>query len=499
MGIQKIFKNQITDPKQYGGLVDTDHLGWNGATEPVYVRNQFIDKVYELNYGADNLVSFVNKLPKFYIDREGEYRWMLQGATEFNYALVRATIDAAGTTEVTDTHKAGLLGQIFYMWFNEEVPFRASSTLTSNHPDDYSLRAASDGVTVGALRRFEVQITTSDETKFVPASELVSGSRWVDNYGLVENKLSVAGTGMSFATNFELKNTTSVIRKDYDVPGNMLENHPLKFKFQMDDGKTFEKWIPYQDWNFHTQFRRDKARLILNGKNTVLSNGNSLLKGVTGNTIKAGYGMYEQMNFGNILPYTKFSVDNLADFVLQMSIGKIPEDKRSVVISTGEYGAGLVHRGLMDKAAGYPWLQSSHNLKMNGGKITLDEGQMVGYKFLNGVEFKIIIDPMKDDHIHNPLMHKDGGTVASRTFDIFDFGTTNGKANIQQVAVTGNEEFYGYINGMRDAFNPYNNLGRPRQMASSKDGYSVYKQYIGGVAIFNPLKTARYLPVEYFG
>ena len=78
--------------------------------------------------------------------------------------------------------------------------------------------------------------------------------------------------------------------------------------------------------------------------------------------------------------------------------------------------------------------------------------------------------------------------------DIFDVGTTNGEANISKVSVKDEEEFFGYIPGLRDPFSPYNKRSEPRMMATSVDGYSVYKGFIGGVKITNPKKTARIIP-----
>ena len=50
---------------------------------------------------------------------------------------------------------------------------------------------------------------------------------------------------------------------------------------------------------------------------------------------------------------------------------------------------------------------------------------------------------------------------------------------------------------MRDPYQPYNNLTTPRMMASSKDGYSVFKQWCGGIHVANPKKTGRYIPSIY--
>ena len=115
------------------------------------------------------------------------------------------------------------------------------------------------------------------------------------------------------------------------------------------------------------------------------------------------------------------------------------------------------------------------------------------YIAINGIKFKVMIDPMKDGY-PNTLTHPDGGLASSYEYDIFDVGTTNGEANIQKVSVKDEEEFFGYIGGLRDPFSPYNKRQEPRSMATPVDGYSVYKGFIGGVMITNPKKTARILP-----
>lgn len=499
MAIKRIFKTQVTDPKHWSHMTREQHLGWTGQNQPVDIGNKMIDRLYEYNYGADNIVSFIEKLPTHTIPKEGPYRWYLQGTEERNIPLAKATIDEAGSTEVTDTHKAGIAGGIFYMWYSENY-FYATSVIVGDHPEQYSLRCVGEGEQVGSLYRYAVQLTTNDPNLFVPASELYKSSRWSEEYGLTEQELSIRGNSVHHASPFAMENTTSQIRKNYEVPGNMItagENYPLNFKFVTDEGKTFDKWIPKLDWDFMTQFRRDKARLLLNGKSTVLTNGNSWLKGESGNTIKAGYGLYEQMAGGHTMYFNKFSIDNLCDFIQDITYNKFREDQRKIVLSTGSYGLIDFHKALMNKGSGYSWAQTGHNFRPSGNEVTLVEGQMTKFIWVNGIEIAVTLDPMKDDPIRNKLQHPDGGPVSSRVFDIFDFGTTNGEANIQRVKVEGSEEFYGYINGMRDAFQPYNNLGQPRQMASSKDGYSVYKQWIGGVMVKNPLKTGRYIPTMY--
>jgi hypothetical protein len=183
----------------------------------------------------------------------------------------------------------------------------------------------------------------------------------------------------------------------------------------------------------------------------------------------------------------------LTDFAMDMSYGKIPEDMREFVISTGEYGAYQFHKDAVNKANSITYLNTNVNIKTDGGKLTLDEGQFLNYVGVNGIKFKLTIDPMKDGY-PNTLRHPDGGLASSRVYDIFDVGTTGGVSNISKVSVKDEEEFFGYIPGLRDPFSPYNNRTDPRMMATSVDGYSVFKGFIGGMKITNPKKTARIIP-----
>lgn len=494
----KVFKNQITDPKYWGKLTRESHLANLGMTS--IQTSKTIERLVDLDIGANNFVNFVESLPVYELDEEGPYRYAIQGVEERNHGLVKATIDAAGTTLVTDAHKAGYKGGSFYMWFNDDV-FSSTSSLTSNHPEQFVVRVVGDGEQYGSLTRYQVQLLgTADSTLFVPASEVAAGSRWVDRFGLVEQEFSVRGNTVSHAGHFMLENSTSVIRKNYEVPGNMINkgvNRPLEWTFVSDDGKKFTAWLPKLEYDFNVQFRRDKANLLLYGKSTTFNGSPSLIKGESGNTIKAGMGLYEFMNSGNIKYYNTFSIDNFAKFILDITYNMVGEDKRKILVTTGEYGLYQVHKELSNKASGYAWLQSGHNFKTEGNKIVLDEGQMMKYIFINGIEISFMLDKMKDNTIHNMLMHPSGGPVTSYIYDIYDFGTTNGKPNVQKIKVKDYEELYGYIGGMRDPYQPYNNLATPRMMSSSKDGYSVFKQWCGGIHMGNPKKTGRYIPTIY--
>ena len=492
----KISKMQILDPSYWGKMTREEHLGWMGMQDPQWI-SKFIDRVYEVNYGADNIVSFIDRFPVRYLDEDTPFRWALQGSEERNIALVKATPTLSGSSQITDGDRAGLGIGSFYMWFAEDF-FSATSVMVGHHPEQYSLRVKTDATQVGELYAYEVQIVTGDSTKFVPAAEVAAGTLWSEEFGLIEQTLSVRGNEVKHSSHFIMENTFSMISKNYEVPGNMISKGkvaPLAFKFIDQNGKEQTSWLSKLEWDFLVQFRRDKARLLLGGKSTKMADGSYSLKGETGNTIKTGFGLYEQMEGGNLLFYNDFSLKALTDFAMDICVGKVAEDKRELVLSTGEYGAYQLHKALAERGGEIPWLRSDHNFaKLGDGKMSLSEGQLVEYTFVNGIKFKLMIDPMKDDPIRNKIRDPRGGFASSYIYDIWDFGTTMGQPNIQRVAVKGDEEIYAFVPGMRDGFNAYNNLNSPRAVSSLKDGYAVRKMYQGAIQVNNILKTGRIIP-----
>lgn len=495
----KVFKNQITDPKFWNGKTRESHLANLGYTS--VQTSKLIQRLIDLDVGANNFVNYVDSLPTYDLQEEGPYRWAMQGIEERNYPLIKATMDANGNNLVTDADRAGYKGGTFYMWFGDNY-FFPTETISSNHPELFMYRITGEPIPIGGMYRYEVQIlATANSEIFSPASELEAGSRWVPRFGLVEQEESVRGSGVRHSRHFMLENSSSVLRKNYEVPGNMIDkgkNMPLEWGFIADNGTRFSAWLPKLDFDFHVQFARDKANLMLYGKATTIGDVPSMIKGESGNTVKAGMGLYEFLNTGNVKYYNDFNIDNFAKFILDITYNTVGQNQRDIVVTTGEYGMYQAHKALANKASSYRWLESDHNFKFNSdGTVRLDEGQMIEYTFVNGIKIKFMLDKMKDNTIANTLMHPSGGPLTSYIYDIFDFGTTDGKPNIQKLKVGSYEELYGYIPGMRDPFQPYNNLASPRMMASSKDGYAVFKQWAGGLHMNNPKKTGRYIPTLY--
>lgn len=453
--------------------------------------SEVIEHIYKVNLGGDDVVSFINQFPVMYIDDDVPFDWLLQGADEKNIPLLGAYKSDFSTAPT----KAGLARSTFFMEFGERL-FEQTDVIVGEKTEFYRLRVVADPISRGTSWIYEVQLVTGDDTLFVPADELTAGKRWSKDYSLVEQTLSKRGGGIMHTSPFRMRNWLSMIRKQYTVPGNMIrkgENKPLAFAWVDQDGKKITSWLGKLDWDFLTQFRRERARLLMYGDANKLPDGTFGNTGESGYEIRSGYGLYSQVAPSNMFYYNSFDLDWLTEIALGLSVGKLPEDERRFVLSTGEYGAYAFHKAVQDKASGWSPNFNQDRIKMSGNKMSY-AGQFMKYVSVNGIEFEVMIDPMLDNPVRNKIQHPDGGLASSREYNLWDFGTANGEPNIQRVALKGDEEIYKYIPGMRDPFTPYNNLTKPGMAATSVDGYEIHKMFIGGLRVKNPMRTMRIIP-----
>jgi len=485
---------QKYEPKDWSGLTTENHLGALFAQEPQFI-SKVIEQIYKVNLGGDDIVSFLDQFPTEYVQDDVPFKWMLQGADEKNIPLVGAYTDDTLTSAISAGLFGGLGISTFVLVFSERM-FFATDVIVGEKPDLYKLRIIKDPEPSGTNWVYTVQLVTGNDELKVPGADLAAGTRWSKEYSLVEQTLSKRGGEVVHTSPFMMENTLSMIRKQYKVPGNMIRkglNKPLAFSFVDVDGNTQTRWIHKLDWDFLTQFRRERARLLLYGNSNRKDDGSYGNIGESGYEIRAGHGLYEQIAPSNIFYYNTFDIDWLTEIAIGLSVGKLPEDSRRFVLSTGEYGMFQFHNAIEAKATGWAPNRFMDRITIEGNKMTY-KGQFLEYRTVNGITFELMHDPMKDSPIRNKIYHPDGGLLSSREYDLLDFGTSDGDANIKTVMLEGEEEIFKYIPGMRDPYSAYNNLTQPGMTASSVDGYEVHKMFIGGMRIKNPMRCAQIKP-----
>ncbi len=471
----------------YRGLVTDNHIQALYMQKPQLISN-VINEIYRVNLG-NAMKEFINKFPVKEVEQEnGFYTWMLQGQHEKNFSLIRA--EDTGGTEIS-TGNVGGSRERFYLIFDTDFA-DVNDVLLGEVEDYHYIIMAKESE--GSEYKFLVELVTDDINLSVPAEELAGGLRFSKDYNLQPSTLSSRGTKPSFTSPFSMQNRMSMMRMEYEVPGNMINkgsNEPLEFGFKM-DGKVEKVWINYQDMVADYQFDQQFARMQLYGKKNWTAANQYLNKDENSKfNIESGSGFFEQIAPGNIHYYNTYDIDWHVEMLVDMGVGKLERGKRAITIGTGEFGAIEIHKQIQSKSS-WSTVQNNINIlrKTSAGNLGSENtfafgGQFAEYEYVNGVKLRVEIIPFFDDDIRFKTRHPEGkGLVESHRMIAFDYG---GEAGIYRTKPKNADEIWRYIPGLRDPYSP-GGRGASGMTASKVDGYTIMKANWGGMMIEDPTK-----------
>jgi hypothetical protein len=173
-----------------------------------------------------------------------------------------------------------------------------------------------------------------------------------------------------------------------------------------------------------------------------------------------------------------------------LSTDKLGMANRKFVIATGEWGMYDFSKSLENYTTLYTPARDMSRIYTTEGNGMGYKGQFLEFKGPNGIELTIIHDALKDDKVRNKIIDPSGrGTLESRTMDIINLATSDGKPNIQCVEVKGGGDIRGYIQGMRS---PYAQDGAMKPMASPFDGWEEHYMYAGGAQVTDSTRCMVY-------
>ena len=497
---------QLYEGKWHSGLTWENNLA-NMYWKLPYYASDMVEKMFESTFG-DDIISHVNQYPVFKT-KERTYRWLGIGMTDKNIPLINAWEDSAGTIPAgTSTPYIGSNGTIFYLDFQEKW-FGSKQIIVGMKPDLYRIWVLEEATMIDAGRwRYKVQLIGSDGV-YIPKEELKPYTRWSKDGGLAANDLSRDGYQPSFTSPFEFENRLSQFRTKLQVPGSMYREGKFgdvyMFKFVDSDGNQHKVWFDAYWYTFLKMNRLDRANKFLYDKTNKLSDGTTLNRDPqTGINADSGSGLYELMSAGNIHPYYPggLSVDYINKVILDASVTKVPEDKRAITILAGEYGLVDLHKMLRKELITTNLLPAymgdttgrAYEWDKKGNKVSVNFGQVIGYADVNGIRVNFMHAPHKDNPIRNKLLYPNGGRASSYEYDILDFGTTNGRPNIQRVELEGQPDIYALQIGIRSAFGSSGTEKMPAVVSTETDMDVIhYMSWIGSI-IWNPTKIIRLIP-----
>jgi hypothetical protein len=163
-----------------------------------------------------------------------------------------------------------------------------------------------------------------------------------------------------------MRNEWSRVRIQHKVPGSMLDKKlavGIPMTKATEGGKLVKEvtnmWMHRVDWEVEMQFSDYKNNVLAFGTSNRNANGEYMNIGKSGNVIKQGSGIFEQMEVANTTYYNTFSLKLLEDALYELSAAKLDYGDRHFLIRSGERGAMLFHKAILNTMSG--WTQFTTN------------------------------------------------------------------------------------------------------------------------------------------
>ena len=362
-------------------------------------------------YRGKTLDTFLSQFPTKTFDSDDEYTWDIIGSAMRNIPLVEARDADGNIVESKDGDNVGVNGEPFYLVFAEDW-FADGEVIVGERNEIYPIRVLADGRNEGTNTVYKVELMGGITTG-IPREEVLPGKRFSVEYAPVEKEFSRKVGDIRFASPVAMRNEFTTIRIQHKVSGIMLGKKvafgiPVTRETQGRYVKdTVNMWMHEVQWQLEQQWNDYKNNVLAFGRSNRNRNGEYLNIGKSGEVIRMGAGLYEQMEVSNTMPYNTFSLKLIEDALYELSAAKLNMNERTFVIKTGERGAIQFHKAVLDTVSGWTAFQiNADQLSMiRKANSPLHENALsAGFQFVefqapNGVKVKIDVDPYYDDPV----------------------------------------------------------------------------------------------------
>lgn len=492
-------KFQMVSFQHWKGLTKDNHLGSIFQLAPQKATNLMVQLL--AFYRGKTLDTFLNQFPTKEFEDDNEYYWDVIGSSRRNIPLLEARTED-GTPVTGNMGMIGAGTTPFYLVFPEDW-FADQEVIVGNLNEIYQFRVLGDGRAEGSNTVYKVELMGGN-TQGVPAERLLSGERFSVEAAFVEKALSRKAGDVRFSSPISMRNEWSTVRIQHKVPGNMLNKKlavgiPIVKETEGRYTKSVATmWMHAVDWEVECQFSEYKNNALMFGRSNRNANGEYMNFGKSGEAIRCGAGLLEQMEVANTTYYNTFSLKLLEDALYELSAAKLDFGDRYFLIKTGERGAIQFHKEVLKTVSGWTQFVLDNNsigvVQKTQSQLhqnALSAGfQFVEYKAPNGVRVKIEVDPWYDDPVRNKILHSNGGVAQSYRYDIMYIGTMD-QPNIFKCKIKGDNEYRGYQWGLRNPFtgqkgNPY--------MSFDEDSAIIHRMATLGVCVLDPTRTMSLIP-----
>ena len=485
------------------GTTKANHLGGIFQMQPQKATSLMVQLLAW--HKGKTLETFLSQFPTKYFDSDDEYTWDICGSSSRNIPLVEARdadgIDVSATSR--NGANVGVNGEPFYLVFAEDW-FADGEVIVGERNEVYPIRVLADGRNEGTNTVYKVELM-GGITSGIPVEELLPGKRFSVDFAPVEKDFSRKVGDVRFSSPIAMRNEFTTIRIHTKIAGSMI-NKKVAFGIPIvkeTNGRyvkdTVNMWMHYEQWELEQQWSDYKNNMLAYGRSNRNMNGEYLNIGKSGEVIRMGAGLYEQMEAANTLTYNTFSLKLIEDALYELSAAKLGMEDRTFVIQTGERGAIQFHKAVLNTVSGWKaftingdQIDMVRKVQSPLHKNALSAGfQFVEFQAPNGVTVQIKVDSRYDDPVRNKIMHPNGGPAYSYRYDIFDMGNMD-QPNIFKCGVKGMEgDLTSYEWGLRNPFT--GQMGNPNA-SHDEDSATVHKMTTMGICVLDPTRTLSLIP-----
>lgn len=458
-------------------------------------------------YGK-TLDTMLSKIPVKEFESGDDYIWDVIGSTERVIPLVEAR-NENGEVVTAASGNVGAGTQPFYLVFDEHW-FFDGETIEGNLGNRYPLRILGDAREEGSRYVYKVE-TMAGITDGVPAERLLAGEMFSYGAAFVEGGLSRKVGGIRHAVPTNMRNEWSHIRIHHKVSGDMMDdklaiaipiNEPTNNGYKT---RMVSSWMLNVDFELEKTFRNYKNYAWAWGRSNRNQNGEYTNIGKSGDAIRTGAGLYEQIEMGNVIWYNDFSLRLIENALYDLFAGKEDFKDRKVTIRTGEKGGMLFQKAALTDGSGWRSMfdfngdnlglisKTTNAAAPHGGALRVAVPQVTEFVAPMGVAITLDIDQSYDNINQSgyKIMHPLGGPASSYIFDILDLGSSV-SPNIQKCKIKGHpDEWRGYEAGMR---NPFTGAWNNDHMSNDEDAAVIHKMADSGIVVWDPTRTMRIMP-----
>ena len=487
----------MRDFTSWAGLSRSNHISSVFGVNQQQATSTMI-RLMEKNYGK-SLESWLSRWPTKYFEEDEDITWKLIGSPRRNLPLVEAR-DLSGVVITSGAGMVGVHEEPFYLTFSEDY-FFDGNILFGEKNEIYPMRVLGDARVEGSRYTYKVELLGAHDG--IPRDELVAGKRFSAHWSPVEKDFSRKVGGVRYAGPISMRNEFSRVRISTEVPGSML-NKKVAMGIPMYDSQqkkevVFSRWMHVVEWEAEQQFSEDKNYCLVYGRSNRTGNGEYYNFGKSGNILQTGAGIREQQSYGNTYYYNDFSLKLIEDCLFELLTGVVDFRNRAVVLETGERGALLFHKAVLDYTSGWQafnYLRAEapaviHKTSSEMHSNALSAGfQFVEFKAPMGVTVTVKVNPFYDDQVMNKVPHPMGGVANSYRFDLYYLGSPT-EPNIQLARIKGKEEVRGYQWGL---INPFTGQMGNENMSFDEDKAVFHKMAWLGALVLDPNRTLSLIP-----